>query len=198
MLDARHTWGRYPIITPQHDFETDAFDPKGKKKRLIFKLPGIKTFTGSRLVDVSVFREIEHKTAFFENLCDIKRPEIAYTKGGLYVDDTRNYIHSKGNLPMRVIEWLVQRRHIEMDIFLAYHAFQDVNAELIQYKLKFFIFQTDLPPNDTVLDKIELHNDLIEMRNYVNKKARTDPHYFEPFDPVNPEANEIWRKYYRS
>lgn len=197
MMDAAETWGKLPRIQPKHRFELDGFDPKGKRQLLVFSVPNVKTFTGTKLIDVGIFREGEHKRAFFESICDANRQESCYTRGGIFVDDTKNYIITKGDLPNRVTTWFINRRHLELDIFFAFHAFQDVNAQMIQYKMKFLLFRTDLPPNETVEKKITCIDDLKEMREYINKKSQTDPHYCEPFDPVNPQANEIWRKYYR-
>lgn len=197
MIDAQKSWGTLQKMTPKHRFELDQFDPKGKRQNLVWSIPQITTFSGTKLIDVGVFREGEHKRSFFQSICDSNRLESCYRDGGLFVDDTKNYIITKGDLPNRVTTWLINRRHLMLDIFLAFHSFQDVNAQMIQYGLKFFLFKTDLPPNDTVRSKITCNDDLDEMRSYINKKAQSNPHYWEPFDPTNAEANAIWRKYYR-
>lgn len=196
MIEAAKTWGSFPKLKPQHDFEVDQFDPKKKRLFMVWKIPNVRTFKGNRLIDVGVFREGSHKRSFFESICDTNSP-YCYRDGALFVDDTKNYIISKGDLPNRIVSWFTARRHCMMDIFLAFHSFQDVNAQMIQYGLKFILFKTDLPPYGAVLEKISCVDDLIEMRNYVNKKAKTNPYYWEAFDPVDAQANEIWRKNFR-
>lgn len=198
MIEATKSWGNFPKVKPTHSFESDPYDPKQNRQLLVFKTPGIRTMTGTKLVDVGVFREGEHKRAYFSSIADVNRRENCFTNGGLFIDDTRNYIITKGDLPNKVTTFLINRRHLSLDIFLAFHSFQDVNAQMLQYGLKFILFKTDLPPNDTVKEKIQCIDDLIEMRAYVNEKARTNPYYYEAFDPTNKEANEIWRKKFRN
>lgn len=195
MEDANKAWSGYPRISPKFTFELDRFDPKGKRQLLIWQVPNVSTFAGTKVINVAVFQEGEHKREFFKSICDTNRTKLVYKNGGLFIDDAKNYIITKGDLPNQITTAFIGRRHIMVDMFLAFHSFQDINAQMIQYKMKFLLFKTDLPPNDTVAKKITCMSDLVEMRSYVN--SHPDPHYFEAFDPVNAQANEIYRKYYR-
>jgi len=196
MLDASETWGRYPVVKPTFTHEKDKYSLK-QKTNLVFYLPKVKTFSGIRIVNVGEFNTGEHKRDFFETIGDVDRLATAYTDGGLFIDDARNYIISKGQLPNRTIKMLTGRRHMMLDIFLAYHSFNDVNRDLIQYKCKFFLFRTDLPPSDAVMEKIALKEDMIEAIAYINNRSKKEPHYCEPFDPVDCDANDFVRKHYR-
>lgn len=197
MLDASETWGRFPVIKPAFKHEIDQFSTVKNKKNLVFYLPNVKKFQGIRIVNVGEFRTGEHKREFFETIGDVDRLDTAYTDGALFIDDARNYIISKGQLPNRTIKLLTGRRHMMLDIFLAYHSFNDINRDLIQYKCKFFLFRTDLPPSDAVMEKIALKEDMMEAIAYINKRSKKDPHYCEPFDPVDSDANAFVRKHYR-
>jgi hypothetical protein len=194
MLDASKSWGQFPVVRPTHSHVADTIrDGSGKKTRRIWQVPGIRAFRGNLLVDTQIFTTTEYKNEFFQSLCDVSNPS-RFSDGGMFIDDTRGYIPSKGNLPELVANMLIGRRHLMVDLCMAFHAFQDVNSDLIKYGPKFFIFKTDLPPNDTVLDKIALSSDLLEAIQYVNERAKKEPYYNEPFDPVNGEANDWVRK----
>jgi hypothetical protein len=198
MLDAQQSWGAFPRITPLHRHVSDTMrDPTGKKKRLVWFLPNVRQLKGTYLVNTGVFTETSYKKQFFESLCDISDQSTMYSNGGLFIDDTRGYIITKGTLPELVSNMLIARRHLMIDLFMAFHAFQDINGDLIKFGPRFFVFKTDLPPNDTVMDKIACKEDLLECIRYVNERAKKDPHYHEPFDPVNSEANAWTRQYYR-
>lgn len=194
--DSVESYPGIPELVPQYEHQPDLYrDPTGKKQRVVWYLPNVRTFQGTVKVKVDVFRRTDDKVAFFEGLCDTTQPRHCFTDGGLFIDDTKGYILSKGTLPELVSNMLIGRRHLMLDLFMAYHSFQDISGDLISRGPRFMIFRTTLPPNDTVLSKIQLREDLLDTIAFVNNRSQIDPHYYEPFDPVTPEANEFTRQH---
>ena len=60
-MDGKEAWGQFPLMVPSHHTMMDVFDPKGKRIIRVWDLAYVNTFTGTRMVDVRVFREGEHK-----------------------------------------------------------------------------------------------------------------------------------------
>lgn len=199
MIEAPRTWNNLPSLKPHRSFVLDPRDPKGKKQKLKWILPGSTTFQGNRIVDVSVFQDNAEMYEFLPSILDPNNPRNGYNNGGFFLDDTKNYVVSQGILPSSIANILRARRHLGIDFFFAVHRFQDINSEFYGFGAKLFVFATSTPPSPNAMEKISpsCQADLLDTIDYVNKKARTDRHYWEPFDPVNHEANEWVRKYHR-
>ncbi|MEQ1888378.1 MAG: hypothetical protein ABL951_04250 [Alphaproteobacteria bacterium] len=175
----------------------------GKKKtRYAVKkwyMPGLNTFAGNVICDIGTIEDDKDYYEFFRSISTNRGGIVA---AGLVIDDMKNYILATGKLPGTIREMFSERRKRELDIFMATHSFQDVNADLIQYKPSFFIFNTELPPYGAVLDKIRLSKELLQTIEYINWVAQNkDAHYFEPFHPTNttlnikPEQREYWDEF---
>ena len=199
MLEAPETWGKLPVIKPVRSWIKDDSDYKGKRKVLKWILPHIESMQGIRLVDVSTFNGHEEMYQFLPSILDPNNPDQGYSKGGFFLDDTKNYIVSNGTMPHGVQNILRARRHLGIDFFFAVHRFQDINSEFFGFGARLFIFKTNTPPSDAALAKFD-HRcvpQLQETIQYVNAQFKNNPHYYEPFDPSDPEANEWVKKHRR-
>ena len=139
-------------------------------------IEGLDSFTGSRVVHAE-------DPATFRAICDQR---TGYMRGSLFLDDFRNYVPSKGNLPGDVVAMFSSRRHRMLDLFLACHSFQDINIQLMQFNPTFVVGYVTVPPNDTSLAKMERADELQAVYERVRKvnEAKGTRHYFEEFTPA--------------
>lgn len=154
----------------------DPRDAKGIRMEAYQAIDNLDTFTGNRLVHAD-------SPETFAAVCDQR---TGYMRGGLFLDDFRNYVPSKGNLPGHVVSMFSSRRHRMLDIFMACHSFQDVNLQLMQFNPTFVVGYVTVPPNDTSLAKMERAEDLQRVYERVRKKNESmgTRHYFEEFTPA--------------
>lgn len=165
-------WNQYPELVPEVFLEDDPWNP-GKKRRA-FRVPDMATFTGTRVLHID-------DPAQLNAITDERH---GFKNGGLFLDDFRNYIPSKGNLPPHVAKIFTGRRHRMLDIFMACHAFQDLNMQLMQFEPELYVFRTTLPPNEAVEGKVAKWEALLATVERVNRKAASSPYYFERFIPA--------------
>lgn len=165
-------WQGYPELAWKVDHEPDPMNP-GKQRRVIY-CPEMATFTGTRVLHIT-------EPAIMQAVTDEVR---GFRNGFLFVDDFRNRMPHKGDLPADVLQLLTGRRHRMVDIALAMHSFQDMNLQLMQFQPELFIFRTTLPPNDAVEGKVADWQGLVATANRVNERARQDRFYFEHFVPA--------------
>lgn len=165
-------WSDYPELVPEVYLEDDAWNP-GKKRRA-FRAAEMASFQGARVLHID-------DPAQLHAITDERH---GMKNGGLFLDDFRNYIPSKGMLPPHVSKVFTGRRHRMLDIFMACHAFQDLNMQLMQFEPELYVFRTTLPPNEAVEGKVAKWEELLEVVERVNRKAQTNPYYFERFVPA--------------
>lgn len=165
-------WDGIPELKWQVDHEPDPMNP-GKQRRVIW-CPEMATFTGARVLNIT-------DPAILQAVTDEQR---GFRNGFLFIDDFRNRMPHKGDLPAHVLEMLTGRRHRMLDVALAMHSFQDMNLQLMQFQPELFIFQTTLPPNDAVEGKVADWQGLVETANRVNQRAHRNRFYFEHFIPA--------------
>lgn len=165
-------WDQYPELKVQVDLEPDPMNP-GKQRRVVY-CPEMNTFKGTRVLHVT-------EPAMLGAVTDER---LGFRNGFLFIDDFRNRMPHKGDLPAHVLELLTGRRHRMVDIALAMHSFQDMNLQLMQFQPELFIFRTTLPPNDAVEGKVADWQGLVAAANRVNERARANPFYFEHFIPA--------------
>lgn len=117
-------------------------------------------------------------------------PERGFMCGGIFLDDFKGYVISKGQLPGIVDRFFKDRRHKELDIFMACHSWKEVNPEIFNYKPECWLFYTTRPVNDTpdMREKVINLDELIEKQNRVNEINRKLPElerfHFEYFKPA--------------
>jgi hypothetical protein len=179
-------WSGFTKIKPTNSFELDPNDFRGKRQLRVWRLPKMNSFTGDRVLDLSSIKEDADLKGLFACITNISKP---FVNGGLFIDDFKNWIYTKGSLPFTVRKLFNDRRHRMLDIFMASHSFQDVNGDLIQFNPKFVIFKTTLPPNETVQKKIANFQELLDTIARVNRIAQTKPHYSELFTPIGAEQS---------
>lgn len=107
--------------------------------------PDINTFTGTRVVhvdgDARIFNGIIH-------------PQRGFRNGGLFLDDFRMYVFSKGTITREANAVFIGRRHRMLDIFMCCHSGQDISADFIRFNPDIIVGYTTLPPNDNTLSKM--------------------------------------------
>lgn len=165
-------WSEFPELKVRTIQEDDPMNP-GKLRR-VFRVDGINDFTGTRVLHIDDPRQL---AAITDEL-------HGFRNGGLFIDDFRNRLPHKGDLPPHVAALLTGRRHRMVDIVLAAHSFQDMNLQLMQFEPELFIFRTTLPPNDAVEGKVAKWEELVSAANRVNTMAQSDRFYFEYFQPA--------------
>lgn len=140
--------------------------------------PEINTFTGTRVVHVDgeerIFNGIIHQSR------GIKR-------AGLFLDDFKMYIYSKGTITKEANQLFIGRRHRMLDIFMACHSGQDISADLIRFNPDLIVGYTTSPPNDTTLAKVPNGAKFIEVSrrvNEVNLKRPENERYYKEKVPA--------------
>lgn len=165
-------WNGFPELKWSVSYEPDPFRPERKVASVM--LPTLNTFAGSSLLhvdgNIQVFDAVLNRTKGFRN-------------GGLFLDDFRNYVFTKGTLRSEVDGLFINRRHRMLDIFMACHGFEDVSRDLLRYGPTLFIFRTTLPPNDSSVAKMANGPEFLATVERVNERAKRNPFYFEQFVP---------------
>ncbi len=136
-------------------------DPFTKRMVPTCVFPEINTFTGTRVVhvngDARVFNGLVH-------------PDRGFRNGGLFLDDFRMYIISKGTITAEANALFIGRRHRMLDIFMACHSGQDISADFIRFNPQLVVGYTTLPPNDNVLSKMPNGRAFADTVERVNQK----------------------------
>lgn len=112
-----------------------------------------------------------------------KYPERSFVKGGIFLDDFKNYIATRGPLPTVVRKIFSDRRHRELDIFMAAHSWQYVNPELFSFQPICVVFKVTQPITNDLKSKVSNIAELEAIQKDVNEKAKTNPYYYRIFKP---------------
>lgn len=170
-------WDGVKELKVEHHWVTDPEDYNKKRKIKEYRVKDLKTFKGTRKIHF----EIGNKSQF-EDI--VSHPIKGFRDGSLFIDDYRNYLESNGTIPAHFRRIFNDRRHRKLDIFMASHSLQDINAELLQFNPTIILFKTTRPPNKSVLDKIENSDELMQVYKRVNHIAKTQNKYYcEQFKP---------------
>ena len=137
-----------------------------------YEIPGLNSFRGTRQVVI-------YDEKMFDAIC---HPENGYMNGGLFMDDFKNYIPTKGTLPANVNRLFSDRRHKMLDIFAATHSYQKINADMFDFEPTILQFKTTRPLTDYLSDKIMNFEELKVVFDRVNEKSEKNAHYFEIFE----------------
>ena len=120
-------------------------DPFSKKMVPHVHFPEMATFTGTRVVqhkgDLRIFNGIIDPTHGFKN-------------GGLFMDDFKMYVYSKGTITKEANALFIGRRHRMLDILMACHSANDISADFIRFNPELIVGYTTLPANDNTLAKM--------------------------------------------
>lgn len=140
-----------PDDTAWHDFPELAWevrqmeDPFTKKMVPTVFFPEMATFKGTRVVqhngDPRIFNGVIHQSRGFKN-------------GGLFLDDFRMYVYSKGTITQEANALFIGRRHRMLDIWMACHSANDISADFIRFNPTLIVGYTTLPANDNTLAKM--------------------------------------------
>lgn len=172
--------GRNLIIAPNR-FDSawdnvEAIEPEVtplQHNKFSYKYPGLNDYQGQRktvIEDANQFSALTHSVYGFRN-------------GGLFLDDFKNYIPSRGTLPPDVIRLFSDRRHKMIDIFAATHSWGNVNPDFMTYDPVIIQFRTTRPITKEVANKVENFDKLKQSFDRVNQKAKNNPYYFEILKP---------------
>lgn len=178
-------WDEVSELKVLDKWVNDPNDYRGKRMQKEYYAKGLNTYKGSRKMYFDTDKKLMRKQ--FQDI--VSNPENGFFNGGLFMDDYKNYLPSNGQIPSYFRQIFNDRRHRMLDIFMASHSLQDINAELLQFNPTIFLFKTTRPPNKSVLDKIANSKELISAYNRINKiatvgKSNNDKYYFEPFKPL--------------
>lgn len=175
-------WNDYPTLQIKSRFVLDPKDYKQKRKILDLHVPKLNTFKGNQTIHIE---PRERKGDEWDRLFEFVVGNVkGFKDGGLFIDDFKNYIKGSGLLPNGLRRLFGDRRHRMLDIFMASHSLQDINAELLQFEPTIILFKTTRPPNKSVQDKIQNYDQLLETFERVNKRAKKNPYYCEKFIPT--------------
>lgn len=171
-------WHGYKELKWAFKWVTDPNDFNGKRKIKKWYLPELNTFSGTRVLHID-------EPWQFQFICETS---TGIKNGGFFIDDYKNHIKSAGILPNYVRKLLGDRRHRMLDIFMASHSLQDINAEFMQFKPVLFMFNCTRPPNKSVLEKTQNSVELIKAYHHVREMNSRLPddkqHYFVKFNPA--------------
>ena len=171
-------WAKFHKIKPKFKWITDPEDYKAKRKVKRWYVPNINNYNGTAVLDLSEIENENQIMQLFKLICSTKN---GFRGGGLFIDDFKNYIKTKGTLPHYVRKMLGDRRHREIDLFFATHSIQELNSDFVQFNPKLVIFNLTLPPNEAVEKKISNYDQLLETIARVKQKAKSNPYYYEGF-----------------
>lgn len=165
-------WHGYPELNWKAQWIEDPMRP-GKQTNVV-RIEDINTFTGTRVLHV------DGNPRIFDAVTD---GQFGFRNGGLFMDDFRQYVFSKGTLTNGVNSLFMSRRHKMVDVFMACHSGQDISADLIRFNPDIIVGYTTLPPNDTVLNKLPDGVAFLETVKRVNtineQKPAGQRYYFE-------------------
>lgn len=172
-------WNKFKKIKPKHKFVLDPRDPNKKRKVMKWYIPNLNSFKGSAVLDVRGMEEMgEDPRIIFEYIC------LKYRKGGLFIDDFKNYIRASGILPNYVTRIFRDRRHKMVDIFMASHSMSDINGEFLQFEPIFVVFKITRPLTKAVKDRISNYAELDRIIEKAKKEYNKGNIFFhEPFKP---------------
>lgn len=142
-----------------------------------YVLPDIDTFTGNRVVHI----EGQYAREMFDA---IARPD-GFRNGGLFMDDFKNYLPAQGNLRGEVLGLFRRGRFSMVDIYLAAHSFQDINAQLVGFGVQWIVFDVERGPTDAVKNKMgDQFDGLMATMHHVKELVKRDRHACLPFPPI--------------
>lgn len=176
-------WSGIPELLPQMIFVLDPMDPSGKRKRAQWVIPELGSFTGNRVIHIE--GSDAQRTGVFNA---IVHPQHGYHDGGMFMDDAKNYIRTKGNIPGNVRTFFGNRRLHMVDIFMAAWQYHDINADFYGFGPQLFVFNVEREPNRIVLEKMSDPEGFLKVHRHVRsqnaKLPRDKRWYFQPFPAI--------------
>ena len=185
-MDDMFTKGDWPMMMPEFGWADNPDTENGKPRIKRWDLKGMNEFTGNRVLDLSAFRGDRDRSSFLDSISNTRS---CFLNGGLFIDDFKSYIPARGLLSYPVATLFRERRHRMVDIFLACHDWNEINAEIISMGAEFLVKATKTKPRGAALEKIYNSDELMDVIDRVNRKSREthiDPlnqYYCERFFP---------------
>lgn len=186
---ADRQWMGIPELEPTVVFQADRMDPNGRK-RARWVVPGINKFQGSRVVHIE--GSDAERSGIFNAVID---RAYGFHDGGLFMDDAKNYIITKGNLPGHVRTFFGNRRLHMVDIFMAAWQYHDINADLYGFGPQLYIHNVEREPNGIILEKMTDAKGFLRVHHWVRKVNLHLPAdfrwYWWPFPSVKPVPDHL-------
>lgn len=157
-------WRGLPELRTKVQFQTDERDPNGKRRLPIYTVPGIGKFDGNHVLYIE--GDDAKREAMFKA---VLHPQWGFHNGGIFIDDSKNFIRTKGSLPGDVRTFWGNRRLHMVDIFMAAWQYQDINADFYGFDPQLYIFRVEREPNPAVLEKFSDPNELITVHRWVQR-----------------------------
>lgn len=168
-------WRGYPELKWEVREMPDPFT--GKNVRAVV-FPEMHTFTGTHIVNV------DGDLRIFNGIIDQTR---GMKRGGLFLDDFRMYIYSKGSISQEAVKLFIGRRHRELDIFMACHKGSDISSDLLGFNPDLVVGYTTSPPNDNTLAKVpngQAFMDTCQRVNAINLKQPEGKRFYKELVPA--------------
>lgn len=158
----------------------DRFDAAGKKRIPMFVIPGVGGFQGNRVLHIE--GTDKERSMMFDAVI---HPQWGFDYGGIFIDDSKNFIKTKGSLPAKVRTFWGDRRLHQVDIFMAAWQYQDINADFYGFAPQLFIFRVEREPNRDVLAKFKRPDEFMATHRWVQAVNEWLPEnyqwYFMPY-----------------
>ena len=114
------------------------------------------------------------KICYYEGLLPVIKEK--FRDGLLLLDDCRAYFSAAMDKDLASL--LIRRRQMMMDIIAVGHGFTEVPPRMFTFATHFILFKTidNIDRRKNVIPNFDI---LKEAQIRINKKAETDPHYYE-------------------
>jgi hypothetical protein len=125
----------------------------------------LKTFTkGNLIICPDKLTDLLKAKKIFQNIARY------FSGGGIFIDDAKTWIISKGMLDIKSEKVLIDARHKMTDVFFCFHSFKDVLGDIIKMECSYFIKKTgsQLTKSKLAYFDEDEQKKLIEIVNFVN------------------------------
>lgn len=150
--DSQKTWGFIDkVLVPQYKWVLEDRGPgkkKANKKR--WYIPELNTFKGNAKIHLDAHDDLD-PTEIFRIILHHKN---GFKNGGLFMDDCKNYIISKGSLPHWIRSIFVGRRHKNLSLYAAGHGYDDINHDMVSFNPIVLMHYVTKNPTDTWYDRL--------------------------------------------
>jgi len=153
-------------------FKGSIFAPKDSDIKTAYKV--LKDFKEGVLVIVpDNFTGYDLGTLFFQNCARY------FVNGGLFVDDSKTWILSKGNINTNCEKILIDARHKMTDVWICLHGLKDILGDIMTKKPTLYIKNTSVAVPKKLLDQLEpeQQTELLKVVKLV-KEGATKNKYF--------------------
>ncbi len=116
------------------------------------------------------------KKIIYNDTGTIEQITTNFRNGILPLDDCRSYLTAQTDKEIHRL--LIRRRQMQVDVVAVGHGFTEIPPKFFTFATHFILFKTE----DDIYSRKNVIRDfdkMLEAQARINKKAETDPHYFE-------------------